>query len=578
MSIGAPAAADARSAPRRLLHWAPALTLAAMLAPVGMGLAGTLAPALGWWPALGAETPGLHVFADLLSWPGFPRAAALSVTTGFAATAVSLGIVVLICAGWQGTRAFRMVERLLSPLLSVPHAAAAFGIAFLIAPSGWIARALSPWATGWERPPDLLIVQDPAGLALVAGLVAKEVPFLLLMTLAALGQAEPRESARVASALGYGRMTAWVKTVFPRVYPQIRLPVYAVLAYSMSVVDVAIILGPNTPPVLAVQVVRWVNDPDLALRLQAAAGAMVQLGLVAAALGAWRGAEILAARAGRAWIHRGGRGGGPAETALRALSIGVAGITASAMILGLAGLAVWTVAGFWSFPAALPETLTLRSLERHGPGLLGPALETLAIAAAATLLALVLTLACLEAEHRHGLRPGARALWLLYLPLIVPQIAFLMGLQTLAIGAGLDGGRMAVIASHLVFVLPYVFLSLGDPWRAWDARYALVAQALGAGQDRVFWAVRLPMLLRPVLVAAAVGFAVSVGQYLPTLLVGAGRVQTLTTEAVALASGGDRRVIGIYAMAQTGAAFLPFLLAIALPRLLWRNRRGLAHG
>ena len=81
--------------------------------------------------------------------------------------------------------------------------------------------------------------------------------------------------------------------------------------------------------------------------------------------------------------------------------------------------------------------------------------------------------------------------------------------------------------------------------------------------------------MTPVLTAAAVGFAVSVGQYLPTLLIGGGRVQSITTEAVALASGGDRRAIGIYGLAQTIAALLPFALALAIPRLVWANRRGL---
>jgi putative thiamine transport system permease protein len=52
-------------------------------------------------------------------------------------------------------------------------------------------------------------------------------------------------------------------------------------------------------------------------------------------------------------------------------------------------------------------------------------------------------------------------------------------------------------------------------------------------------------------------------------------VQTLTTEAVALASGGDRRIIAIFALAQTAAALIPFLIAIRLPRLVWRNRRAL---
>jgi putative thiamine transport system permease protein len=549
-----------------------------MLGPVAAGLLGTLAPALGWMPALGARTLGLDAFRDLFAWPGLARAVSLSVGVGFAATTISLAVVALILAGWHGTRAFGALERALAPLLSVPHAAAAFGMAFLIAPSGWIARALSPWATGWDQPPDLLIVQDSWGVALTLGLVAKEVPFLLLMTLAALGQARPGASLTVARALGYGRVTGWFKTVFPQVYRQIRLPVYAVLAYSMSVVDVAIILGPNTPPPLSAQVVRWMSDPDLSLRLRAAAGAMLQLGLVVAALALWRGLEMAAAGLGRGWAARGGRGLPLAEAALRAAGLALGALSAAAVFAGLAGLAVWSVAGLWPFPDVLPEAASLRTWARHGPGLADPLVETVVIGAAATGIALLLTLACLEAEHRHGLRPAQRALWLLYLPLIAPQVAFLTGFHTLALGVGADGGRAAVVVAHLVFVLPYVFLSLSDPWRAWDARQDTVARALGASPDRVLWTVRLPMLLRPLLTAAAVGFAASVGQYLPTLLVGGGRVATLTTEAVALASGGDRRLIGVYALAQTGAALVPFLAAVLLPRLVWRNRRGVRDG
>ena len=562
----------------RFLPWAPTLTLVVMLGPVLAGLAGTLAPSVGLMPALGGTTLSLAPWQALFDWPGLPRAVALSLGVGFAATALSLALVILICAGWAGTRPFGVIERLLSPLLSVPHAAAAFGLAFLIAPSGWIARALSPWATGWDRPPDLLILQDPAGLSLIFGLVTKEVPFLLLMTLAALTQTRPGPSLRIAQALGYARVTGWLKTVFPPVYRQIRLPVYAVLAFSMSVVDVAIILGPNTPPTLAVQVVRWMNDPDLGLRFQAAAGAVLQLGLVLLGLGLWRLMELAVARIGRAWIASGARGQASVEQTLRTAALILGATAALAVIAGLAGQAVWSLAGLWQFPDLLPDGFTLRNWQRFGPHLSGPALETGSIAACSTCLALLLTLACLEAEHRHGLRPATRALWLLYIPLIVPQVAFLAGFQTFSISAGIDGGRAAVILAHLVFVLPYVFLALADPWRAWDRNQDTIARALGAGPDRVLWAVRLPMLLRPVLTAAAVGFAVSVGQYLPTLLVGAGRVPTLTTEAVALASGGDRRVIGVYALAQMAAAFAPFALAVLLPRLLWRNRKGLLNG
>ncbi|WP_188480813.1 ABC transporter permease [Marivita lacus] len=546
-----------------------------MVGPVVAGVLGTIGPAFGYMPALGGDAITLTAFVMLFDWPGITRASVLSVTTGVAATSLSLLLVALICAAWSGSRAFRIIERMLSPLLSVPHAAAAFGLAFLIAPSGWIARATSPWLTGWDRPPDLLILQDPLGLSLIAGLVVKEVPFLLLMTLAALTQIRTVQARDTALALGYAPVTAWFKTIFPRVYAQIRLPVYAVLAFSMTVVDVSLILGPTTPSTLSVQILKWMNDPDLSLRFLASAAAVWQLALVIGTLILWRLAEFAVARLGRIWVTTGTRGG--ATRSIKALSLTAAILSASAIALGILGLLVWSFAGFWSFPDLLPGTFTTRTWMRHTTNLWPVITETLIIASVSTFVALLLTLACLEAEERHGLKPGTRALWLLYLPLIVPQIAFLTGLQTLAIYTGLDGNRTAVIAVHIVFVLPYVFLSLADPFRAWDARYGRVARALGAGCDGVLWRVRLPMLLRPILIASAVGFAVSIGQFLPTLLAGAGRVQTLTTEAVALASGGDRRVISVYALSQTALALLPFALALFVPAILWRNRRGLRH-
>ena len=562
--------------PRRLLHVLPAVTLLVMLGPVIAGLYGTVLPAFGHLPAAGLIGPTITPFTDLFDWAGLPRAVMLSLGVGMGATVIALTIVALLTAGWSGTRAFRFLERLLSPLLSVPHAAAAFGLAFLVTPSGWIARGLSPAITGWDRPPDLLIVQDPWGITMMVGLIVKEVPFLLLITLAALGQADTQRSAAVAQALGYGRLTGWLKTVFPRVYTQIRLPVYVVLAYSMSVVDVAVILGPNTPPSLSVYIVRLMLDPDIAMRLQGAAAALLQLGLVIAALIAWRLGEHVVGAFGRRWIATGARGKIDPIVEVSALMAGSA--AAFVVLAGIIVLGVWSFAGFWSFPDFLPDQFMLRNWMRFGPGTLAALGETALIAIFVTIAALALTIGCLEAEYRHGLRLTQRGMFLLYLPLLVPQTAFLPGLQTLMLNIGLDVGRLPVMFTHLVFVLPYVFLSLADPFRAWDARMGTIAAALRASPDRVLWRVRMPMLLRPVLTAMAVGLSVSVGQYLATLRIGGGRVATLTTEAVALASGGDRRAIGVYGLMQTGAALIPFTLALIVPAIVWRNRKGLQHG
>ena len=159
----------------------------------------------------------------------------------------------------------------------------------------------------------------------------------------------------------------------------------------------------------------------------------------------------------------------------------------------------------------------------------------------------------------------ALATALLYAPLLVPQIAFLFGIQVLLVAGRLDGRWIALTWSHLLFVLPYVFLALSDPWRKLDDRYARTAACLGASPARVFWRIKVPMLLRPILFAGAVGFSVSVAQYLPTLFAGAGRLSSLTTEAVGLAAGADRRILGVYAFAQMALPLLGFAVALTVP-------------
>ncbi len=553
-----------------MLRLFPLAALLVLIGPVAAGIAGILLPAFGYLPALGATGSPLDPFRDLFAMPGLGRSVALSLGTGLATTTVALAIVILFVAAWRGTRVFRALERLVSPLLSVPHAAAAFGLAFLIAPSGFLFRLASPLA-GWEHPPDLLIVNDRLGLAMTAGLIVKEIPFLFLMTLAALPQARAAEMERMTAALGYGRIAGFLHGACPAIYRQIRLAVFAVLAYSTSVVDVAMILGPTTPAPLALRILDWRNDPDLARHFVAAAGALLQIGVTGAALLLWLGGERACSYASRRLAASGWRAA--RDTWLRRVAAVLMALPALAVLGGIAVLALWSVAAGWRFPAAWPASLSPDGWMRVLPGLMDPLAHTLALAAVSSLVAVVLALGSLEFETRRGRGASGRALRVLYVPLLVPQVAFLFGLQVLFSFLRLDGVFAAVLLVHLVFVFPYVLLSLADPWRTWDPRYGQLTLALGRSRNAVFWRVRLPMLARPVLTAAALGFAISVGLFLPTLLIGAGRWPTITTEAVALASGGDRKLIGATALVQAVLPFLGFFVAAVVPAILFRNRR-----
>lgn len=551
----------------------PALALVAMLGPVAAGLLGTLLPAFGWLPVLGRTAVSLDAWHELLAQPGLARSVALSLGTGLAASAAALTLALGFAAAAYGTATLARVGRLLSPLLSVPHATVALGLAFLLAPSGWIARLISPWATGWDRPPDLAIPHDPWGVTLAVGLLVKELPFLFLMVLAALDRIDAPRLLAVTRSLGYRPMTAWVIAVLPQVYTRLRLPMFAVIAFSTSVVDMAVLLGPTVPAPLAVRVVGWTGDPDLDRRFLGAAGALLQVAVTAAAVVAWIGIERVAATLARAWLARGRRGRHERCIRLPLLSLAAACVALAGT--ALLGLAVWSVAGPWRFPDALPSRLDPVAWLRTAPVLAGPVLVTAITAAVSAGVALVIAVGCLENETRRGLRPAPWVEGLIYMPLLVPQVAFLFGLQILFAASGADGGWAALVWTHLVFVLPYVFLSLAGPWRRLDPRWARVGRTLGLDANRVLWQVTLPLLLRPVLTAAAVGIAVSVAQYLPTLYAGAGRLTTLTTEAVALAAGGDRRIVGALGLLQMLLPALAFAVAQGLPALVFRRRRGM---
>lgn len=548
-----------------------ALMTGLFLLPVVAGLAGTLLPAFGFLPAAGGHEFSLAPWRELFAYPGLRASLRLTLTTGFAATLLALGLAAALCASVQGRARLRAGEALLAPLLAAPHASVAIGLAFVLAPSGWVVRLVSPWLTGWSVPPDVATVQDPWGIALVLGLLVKEVPFLVLVMLGALHQIPAAQQLRVTASLGYSPGTAWTKIIFPQVYARIRLPVYAVLAYSLSVVDMALVLAPGNPGPLSLVALRWFTAPDVTRYLPAAAAAVLQLGLVIAAIALWRAGEGAARAIGQRWIMRGARAGA-CEPGVQAAGL-AAGATLALGGAALLAMALWSLASTWRFPDALPSHWSLVTWISQSHSLALPLANTLLLGATTMLAGLILALAWFEACDRHGRRWNAPAINLVCLPLLAPQIAFLFGLQVPLVRVGLDGTFLAVAWSHLLLVFPYMLIALADPWAALDRRYARAAASLGASPLRILLAVKLPVLLAPVLRACAVGFAASAAQYLPTLFAGAGRVPTLATEAIALASGADRRIVGTFAFLLALAPLLVYLAALAIPALALPARR-----
>ena len=533
---------------------------AALAAPLAL-FALPLALAL---PLAVAQASDASAWQALFADPQLPRALGLSLSSALLSSGLALAASLLFVTHLHGSALWTRLSHALAPMLALPHAAFAIGLAVLVMPAGLIARLLAPLA-GWSVPPDWATVNDPQGVGLTAVLFGKELPFLLWNMVALLNRPDVAASVRAwltsGATLGYSRAAVWWRVLWPLLLPRLAWPLLAVLAYSLTVVDLALIVGPASPPTLAVIAWQGLQHGDVTRNAEGAAaatllGAVLLASTLLLAAGyrfaqrAWQRAALDGQR--RPATPRGAAAG-------RALLGGLLGLYA--LVAGV--LLASSFVGVWTFPSLVPQVWAGDAWlqVRDGSAVLG---VSAGLALFAALASLVLVLCWFEATPVGW---DARVMPLVLAPLVVPGLLLMAGLYTLALRLGLDGTLAGLAWVHTLVTLPYVFVALAPAWRSFDRRYEWTALALGRSRWAFWWRVKAPLLAAPLAAALAVGFAVSVAQYLPTQFIGAGRYVTVTTEAVTLASGGQRHTAAAFAVLQ---ALLP---AVGFALAAWVGRR-----
>ncbi|MDO6566113.1 ABC transporter permease subunit [Alteromonas sp. 1_MG-2023] len=581
-----------------------ALLILLLSLPVLAGLVGVVLPAFGYFPALDAHNFTFDVFGRLFAIDGMGKMMLLSFFTGLIATLLSVASAFLLLAVFYHSSYLNKIQTWLSPLLVLPHAAAAIALLFVLSPSGFfssivtnvsnilssigVSDAISVDGASTLLPPTWAFPYDSYGISIIIALALKELPFVFLMAVSVMSQPQIKRKFdgyfKSATALGYSPVTVFFKAIFPIVYPQVRLPLLAVLAYATANVEIPLLSGPNNPPTLAVAVVQWFNHVDLSMRFQASSAALLQVAVTLVAISVWIVGEKVAKHAQARFYSNGHRHTGQTLSAIVAYAI-VAIYTLLILSIIISTL-LWSFATFWQFPAFLPEGLTLLHWQTTLAALAEPFNNTVLLAVLVSGFSVIVATLALEAEslngnsgniggNRHKSKPssyfngwaGALLSVTLFLPLLVPGVAFLYGLVWFQLAYFNEAVWFHLFISHLVYVLPYVFISLAVAYRKFDPRYIQVAYGMGKTPWQVFVKIKLPLLFAPMLVAFALGLAISFSQYLPTLLSTGGRIATVTTEAVAAASGSSARLTAVYVIVQTLMPLLGFILAWWLPTI-----------
>jgi putative thiamine transport system permease protein len=190
-----------------------------------------------------------------------------------------------------------------------------------------------------------------------------------------------------------------------------------------------------------------------------------------------------------------------------------------------------------------------------------PLLNSIMIALISSVLGVAITLLALELQRQRK-HYMADHYWLL--AILLPQLSMVYGWQIAH--SSMAGSYQAawIILAHLPFTFAYSYLVLRGPFQSLDRHYELVAASFGYRYWQQWWQVRIVLLRPALLIAWAMAFSVSIAQYIPTLMIGAGRVATITTEAVAVASGNEQSITALYMLVQSALPFLAFFVASIL--------------
>lgn len=262
------------------------MSIALRLSPVllivvglfGTGLASALLESMTD-PATGAMTA--RAYSAVLRDEEFRASLALtmwvSTVSTVLATAAGVGMAFLIARLTAGRA---LTFALLQAPMAVPHLAMSVALLMLIAPSGWIARGMN--AAGLLSDPASLpaLVYDRYGIGIILAYLAKEIPFLAVVTTALLTRIGP-EYERVAATLGASRWQRLWHVTIPMLAPGVVSAALMVFAFVFAAFETPFILGRPYPAMLSVVAQRRYLSLDLHDRPDAIAWALIMTALAA---------------------------------------------------------------------------------------------------------------------------------------------------------------------------------------------------------------------------------------------------------------------------------------------------------
>lgn len=529
-----------------------------IIIPIIFGFIGFFLPSFGYFPILGKSEFNLNYFYISFNIAGISKSIIMSLFTGLGSTLLALFFSQVILLYFFKTRAYNYIKIIISPLIALPHITMAIGLIFLFSPSGLFFRLFSPWLTGFDRPPNFFIIPDEYGFFLILGLILKEIPFFILVSLSAIQQFSARQIFDLGKSLQNSNFSSWCILIFPLIYKKIRLVIFIVIAFTASVVDMSLILAPSTPSTLAIRILQIYQSSDIDSFFIASNLALIQLLIIIILLLSWMILERIVEH--KLFFIFFMKILSFKIFFLKNLIFASAAILFSLSVLGIFSSLLWGFSKNWYFPSFFPNSIDIDTFINFYNENKFIVFISIFISVVVSFLSSLLTIIWVELMDILKMKKLYLE-WIIFIPLFIPQISFLIGLQSFIILFNFDSFLIPLIIIQLFYVIPYSFIILAPSLREIKKDIIRVAASLGKNRFQRLVQIKLPIIMSSFLTSFAIGMLVSFSLYVPVYFIGAGRVTTLTVEALNLALSGSRQDLGVATFFQI---IIPILILITV--------------
>ena len=174
-----------------------------------------------------------------------------------------------------------------------------------------------------------------------------------------------------------------------------------------------------------------------------------------------------------------------------------------------------------------------------------------------------------QSEHKES---GIFSFFI-FLPFMIPSSVFAMGAQVLFLQLPLKNAYLSVFLSHVLYSLPYATSYLTEGMEGKIKRLEEQGRVFGASGLYLLYRVSIPLLMPYLIPAFMMSFILSMSQYILTVLLGGGKLKTLSLIMVPFIQSGERNLASVYGLLFLLSSFLLFLLMEMLMMALKRREK-----